>query len=131
MDDREKRFAQAAILCRLLIELVRTTAITVSIDDVFDLCCGDVLMLSAAFIGQQQGKPMTASKISSYLGLPRPTVVRRLALLLEQGFMTQDEKKRWLLNFDDHVMAKKAFDVRAAHLRHINRAMRDLSKLDT
>lgn len=37
------------------------------------------LIVSAIIIGQSDGKLMTASDIANYLGMPRPTVVRKLS----------------------------------------------------
>lgn len=46
---------------------------------------GDRLITAAIYLGTVEGEPMTASMIARAAGLPRPTVLRRLALLEASG----------------------------------------------
>jgi hypothetical protein len=43
-----------------------------------------MLVLMCVFIGDAEGRPMSASKIASFAGLPRATVYRRLEHLIRQ-----------------------------------------------
>lgn len=42
-----------------------------------------LIVLSCVFIGDAEGRPMTATKIASHAGLPRATVYRRLEQLMK------------------------------------------------
>jgi DNA-binding IclR family transcriptional regulator len=41
--------------------------------------------LGTDFIGDTEGRPMTASKLAAYLDKPRATVTRKLGVLCKQG----------------------------------------------
>ncbi|MHA6928273.1 hypothetical protein [Ralstonia pseudosolanacearum] len=41
----------------------------------------DVLLLCGVAIGDLEARPMTAYKLADYVGMPRGTVLRRLAML--------------------------------------------------
>jgi DNA-binding IclR family transcriptional regulator len=49
-----------------------------------------VLVLQACYLGTLQGRPMSASKIAHFLGMPRTTVIGRLAFLTEHGYAKRD-----------------------------------------
>jgi hypothetical protein len=39
----------------------------------------------ALYVGQYEGRPFTANKLGAFLGIPRPTVTRKLAAMIEVG----------------------------------------------
>ncbi len=39
----------------------------------------------AVYLGTIEGRPMTATKLAAFIGMPRPTVLRRLKLLCRRG----------------------------------------------
>jgi hypothetical protein len=39
----------------------------------------------AVYLGTVEGRPMTATKIAAFVGMPRPTAIRRLRLLCRRG----------------------------------------------
>ena len=45
----------------------------------------DLILYAALFVGQAEGRPMNHSKLAEYAGMSRPTVVRKVAALMEQG----------------------------------------------
>lgn len=47
----------------------------------------DVMLLCAIFVGQHENRPMTASKLAQYVGIPRPTVVRKLQAMKAAGLV--------------------------------------------
>jgi hypothetical protein len=51
-----------------------------------------VLVACAIVIGHTEGRPMTASKIAHYLGMPRTTVLRRLDALVAADFAARAGK---------------------------------------
>ncbi|RAQ10244.1 hypothetical protein DPR02_15560 [Burkholderia cepacia] len=56
---------------------------------------GDVLLLVGVAIGDLEAKPMTAYKLESYVGMPRPTVIRRLAKMARAGLVRRDGRGRY------------------------------------
>ncbi|WP_210772682.1 helix-turn-helix domain-containing protein [Ralstonia pseudosolanacearum] len=54
---------------------------------------GDVLLLVGVAIGDLEAKPMTAYKLADYVGMPRGTVLRRLAMLRRAGLVDKDGRR--------------------------------------
>ncbi len=50
----------------------------------------DVLLLVGVAIGDLEAKPMTALKLAAYVGMPRGTVIRRLARMARAGLVARD-----------------------------------------
>lgn len=47
----------------------------------------ELVLLAAVFVGQAEGRPMNASKLAAYAGIPRPTVIRKLKALARRGVL--------------------------------------------
>lgn len=56
---------------------------------------GDVLLLVGVVIGDLEAKPMTAYKLASYVGMPRGTVIRKLARMARAGLVMRDGRGRY------------------------------------
>ncbi|KWC93532.1 hypothetical protein WL57_05335 [Burkholderia cepacia] len=56
----------------------------------FASSAGDALLLVGVAIGDLEAKPMTAFKLAQYIGMPRPTVVRKLARMARAGLVRRD-----------------------------------------
>jgi DNA-binding IclR family transcriptional regulator len=52
----------------------------------------NLYILLAVFIGHAEKRPMTAARISGFLGLPRSTVVRKLAQLIQSGHVSKEQQ---------------------------------------
>lgn len=65
-------------VARTLVEILRAYSVINFQSQAVGDTIEQSLIVSAIIIGQADGKLMTASDISSYLGMPRPTVVRKL-----------------------------------------------------
>jgi hypothetical protein len=78
-------------------------------------------------LGHLEGRPLNASNISDYLGIPRTTVIRKLRWLIEEGFIEQKDRTYYLapkyMNLPDEVYTK-LFDA-------IHRLSAELSKIDS
>lgn len=64
----------------------------VMVDSVFGKKPADhslLLIGSAIMVGHAEDKPMSATKIAQYIGLPRSTVVRKLNEFLRSGVITR------------------------------------------
>jgi hypothetical protein len=49
----------------------------------------DMLICAAILVGQVEGHPLNASKVSEWVAMARPTVIRRLAVLEKKGFVVR------------------------------------------
>ncbi|ONC69938.1 helix-turn-helix domain-containing protein [Burkholderia pseudomallei] len=58
---------------------------------------GDVLLLVGVAIGDLEARPMTAYKLASYVGMPRGTVIRKLARMARAGLVKRDGRGRYVL----------------------------------
>ncbi|MCC8946024.1 helix-turn-helix domain-containing protein [Bradyrhizobium sp. Arg62] len=74
-------------LVLLWIELARglSSAIAPDMQAKFGSRIGNLLIAAAVYIGTIEGRPMSVSKIASFVGMPRATVIRRLHELRRYG----------------------------------------------
>lgn len=128
---RIKRKADGIIVSKLLIDMLRTS-VNVFLLEENATSFGDELMICAAiFIGQAEGKPFTAGKIASYIGMPRPTVVRKLQSLLLRGFILSPDNKRWRLALERGDISARVNSNICALSQAVHRAAAELSKVDS
>lgn len=71
----------------------------------------DVLLLCAVAIGDLEARPMTAYKLADYIGMPRPTVIRKLASLARAGLVRRDGMRRYSLTDEGRKRVAKAGSV--------------------
>jgi predicted transcriptional regulator len=57
----------------------------------------DVLLLVGVAIGHLEAKPMGASKLAAYCGIPRPTVIRKLRAMVRAELVERDGRGRYEL----------------------------------
>ncbi|MCQ8223567.1 helix-turn-helix domain-containing protein [Burkholderia pseudomallei] len=69
---------------------------------------GDVLLLVGVAIGDLEARPMTAFKLAQYIGMPRPTVVRKLARMARAGLVVRDRRGRYGLTHEGRRRAGSA-----------------------
>jgi CRP-like cAMP-binding protein len=55
-----------------------------------------LLIVTGVFIGHAEGKPMSAHKLSTYVGMPRATVTRKLQTLAAEG-VVEAQGSKWRL----------------------------------
>ncbi len=73
-------------LSYLIIELMREIATSL---DVTELDAMGVLVGCAVCIGHTEDRPMSATKISHFLGVPRTTVIRKLERLIRLDIISR------------------------------------------
>ncbi|WP_367949109.1 helix-turn-helix domain-containing protein [Paraburkholderia sp. NMBU_R16] len=67
--------------------------------------------MCAVAIGDLEGRPLTAYKLAQYIGMPRPTVIRKLASMTCAGLVERDARRRYLLTPEGRRRAAKAAGV--------------------
>lgn len=128
---RIKRSASGVIISRLMIDMMRTSVLNFLQEENATTFSDDLMMCAAIFIGQAEGKPFTAGKIASYIGMPRPTAVRKLVSLQVRGFIKSADGKRWCIDLDAPDIATRVNRNIAALQKNIHKAAEELSRLDT
>lgn len=81
------RLPKRYYLARLWVELTRQLHKTIAPDlqPKFGSRTGILLIDSAVFMATVEGRPMTATRLSTFVGIPRPTVDRHLRALCRNG----------------------------------------------
>ncbi len=86
------------------------------------------LVATAVFIGHASRRPMGASEIARFVGMPRPTALRRLGDLIRRGIVVR--KGRIYCINPEGVNGPKVAGVVRGNIRRIRAAAKELSKLD-
>ncbi|MDT9046471.1 helix-turn-helix domain-containing protein [Escherichia coli] len=115
---------------RLTIDMVRLAYSAYFSDDNFSSHADLVLLCMAVGIGQLEGRPMSASKIAQYIGMPRVTVLRKLADLRARGLIERPTRRAYTLGSLE-VPGPKHSRIIAALQRRVHEASTELSKLDS
>ena len=76
---------QSAELIKGLLDAARLFSQVAFPGEPFGSRADDLILFAALFVGQTEGRPMNHSKLATYAGLPRPTVIRKIAALMERG----------------------------------------------
>jgi hypothetical protein len=84
---REERIA----MMRFFVEVHRIQREKTGLGDLSALAVGWIVAL-----GRLEGRPFNASKISSYLSIPRTTVLRKLQCLIQASFVEQRDHEYYL-----------------------------------
>lgn len=77
------------IQVRFLTDLMRIIAPLPGVQGHFE----QTMIVAAVVLGELEGRPFQTSKLSEFLNMPRPTLLRRLHALCEDGII---ERKRGL-----------------------------------
>lgn len=90
----------------------------------------DILICFGVTVGFDEIKPLTASKLAAYIGLPRPTVIRRVVRLVDLGVVEYGPGKS-LLAPRHRINGRKAEWMSSRFVNIIQKAAAELSKMDT
>jgi DNA-binding transcriptional ArsR family regulator len=81
--------SQLYVLTRLWIELTREMSRIHAphVEERFGSGASDTLLCTAVYLGMTEDREMSAGKLADFVGLPRPTVLRRLDALERAGLV--------------------------------------------
>lgn len=120
---------QRLVIVKMLIELMRIYVDAYFEDGRSGSTCSDMLLCAAVFTGQAEGRPMTAGKLAEFAGIPRPTVIRRLAALEQDGIL---ERSNGVYCIRGDLLNSSAVTAAAdGAMRQVIRAAAKLSKMDS
>ena len=98
----------AALMMRRAVDDMRALSMVLLGQHRFASHAGDVLLLAAVAIGDMEQRPMTAYKLAAYVGMPRGTVLRRLARMARAGLVARDGRRRYGLTDEGRRRAARA-----------------------
>lgn len=130
MPHRLKRNARRLILMRLTVDMMRLAYTAYFEGGNFGAGSDLVLLCMAVAIGQLEGRPMSANKIAQYVGIPRATVMRKLAELQTRRLIERPTPRAYILGTIE-VPGPEHMRVIAALERRVREASTELSKLDS
>jgi DNA-binding transcriptional ArsR family regulator len=130
MPERAKRNERMMILMRLIIDLSREAYASRNDDDYFGANWERALLMMAVAIGQMEGRPMSASKIAQYIGVPRATASRKLDELSAMGLLSKNDQKQFVIVSLDVHAPRLAHAIDAME-RLVRMASTELSRLDS
>ena len=119
---------QWLVAAKLTLDLVKSGSQFCG-EDVFEASVRDLLLYLAIYIGHAEKRPMSSGKLSEYIGMPRPTVIRRLSELQRVGVIAKTSTGLWCLADGERgeALMKNMFSEK---LKHIHSATRRLSIMD-
>lgn len=124
------REAYGAVAARLLIDLTRIVSVTFLQDEDPATTADLVLICAALMMGQTERKPMTATKVAASIGMPRPSVIRKLRVLHMRGIVARDGKTAWRIAIEHGQIEARAAALFENGVRILRRAADEVSKLD-
>lgn len=116
---------QHIVVARLMLNVTRAIATTYLDAEQFGSAATDVLLVCSAYIGQFEGRPMTAGKLSAYIGVPRSTVIRRLRDLSTRGLVVLGDDGTATLPTGERNICDQTM------VALVRRAAADLARMDT
>ena len=78
---------QRAQLTRTILDAMRRFSAGLVPTERFGAHADDLALFAGLLIGTAEGRPMNASKLAHYVGIPRPTVIRKLNALARRGMV--------------------------------------------
>jgi hypothetical protein len=78
---------QRATIAKLVLDVLRAYGAAYLGTERYGTRADDLVLIAALLVGGAEGKPMGASKLASYAGWSRPSVVRRLNERLRAGLV--------------------------------------------
>jgi hypothetical protein len=95
--DRIKKSRQRLVLCRLMIDLMRTVhGAYAPVSQPFGTRLETFFVALCIAMGDIDGKPFSVAKIAAYMRVPRTTVIRRLARLQSWGLVDRRGRHYYL-----------------------------------
>lgn len=127
---RARQYEYGLVTARLVLDIMRTIASVFLTEDCASSAADFAMISAGLFIGQAEGKPMTATKLASYIGMPRSTLVRKLHELQGAGIV-KPALKGWRINTDDPQVQARLDACKTQTLQLLRKATGEVSRLDS
>jgi hypothetical protein len=125
-----KNGPQRLVLCRLMIDIMRTVHGTYAPDSArFGTRLETFFIGLCVAIGDIEGKPFSVTKIAAYMGVPRTTVIRRLDQLQRWGLIGHRHRRYYIrkMTLNSFIGMRSYQQVRSI----LSKATEELTFLDT
>lgn len=124
------RARERALIASAVLDLHRAWVRTYFDKKAFGSHADEFLLCMAIIVGQAEGRPMNATKLATLAGLPRPTVMRKLAAFQMRGLVRKVPPNGYAMNPDtlNSCEARRSVD---ASISKLARLYSQLSILDT
>lgn len=127
---RSRREIKGAVVSLLQINMMRTTVEVFLREDGITRFADEALLCTAMFLGQAEGRPMTVGKIAEYIGMPRPSAIRKLKSLKARGIVEQVSGKHWRIAVGSADLDARVTAAVKSQMDNIRRATAELSRMD-
>jgi DNA-binding transcriptional ArsR family regulator len=122
--------AQRRVICQTILETLRGYSRAYLGSERVGDHAGDLMIMIALLLGQIEGRPLSASDIAEYIGMPRATVLRHLSAISKHvELIRQKDGRRTTF-----IMGRASNPELADLIRKINSrvsaACRELAKMD-
>ena len=114
-------------MARLVLSLLRTVRSAYTPELTLEEASEFLFLMMHLFIGHVQGKPLSASRLARVAEMPRTTVLRRLAALIELGYLERVGNSYYLTAKANVPNQRR---VLLGHINYIQHAAKELSKMD-
>lgn len=128
---RTIKLGEGVVTSRLLIDLMRTAVALFLMEEYATSFSDELLICSAVFIGQAEGRLLSAAKIATYIGMPRATAIRKLQSLQKRGVVAMAAGKKYRITLDREEVGARVNRAIDACAQHIHRASVELSRLNS
>jgi len=118
---------ERARVARLVLSLLRTVRNAYAPELTLEEASEFLFLMMHLFIGHVQGKPLSASRLAHVAEMPRTTVLRRLAVLIELGYLERIGNG-YYLTAKANVPNQR--HVLLDHINNIQHAAKELSKIE-
>lgn len=128
--DRAAQNLAGLVIARHILDVMKAAALVFLGTEYGASAADEVMLCAAVYVGQAEGRMMTAGKLAEYVGMPRPTVVRKLRGLKQRGVVDCTASGHWGLATYSPEIASRLQGGIDALLPLIHKASAKLSKLD-
>jgi hypothetical protein len=118
---------ERAQVARLVLGLLRTVRKAYTPELTLEETSEFLFLMMHLFIGHVQGRPLSASHLARIAEIPRTTVLRRLAGLIELGYVERTGTTYYLTAKSNVPNQRR---VLLDHIKNIQLAAKELSKMD-
>src|SRR6516162_6707402 len=119
--------SERARVARLVLSLLRTVRNAYTPELTLEEASEFLFLMMHLFIGHVQGKPLSASRLARVAEMPRTTVLRRLAALIELGYLERIGNAYYLTAKSNVPNQRR---VLLYHINNIQHAAKELSKIE-
>ena len=127
---RIKKARQRLVLCRLMMDIMRTVHGTYApVSEPFGPRLETLFVGLCVAIGDMEGKPFSVAKIAAYMHVPRTTVIRRLDRLQSWGLIERRGRHYYMHEKTLNALISMRSYQQVRHF--LSKAIDELTVLDT